>query len=203
MSRAWTPGWRGLFRRLWRRTGVATREKEFAQHYNWPAKSFEHEAVYSATCGIILCFMFFCISWILYSPYYFPGNTFKSLPGVCFSKVPKSFRARKAIRRTPTSLFCKAALFIICCKENKNENNCKVIWLVKTTIECGGVFLYTIVMFHQTNITWHSTNLLSIHCCPRVTCGTLLYLYIQEYIFHFEHVQLKNILSTLSAGLAQ
>ena len=103
--------------------------KEFAQQYNWPAKSFEHEALYSATSGIILCFisyfMFFCISWILYKPCYFPGDTFKSLPGARFSKVPNLFRARKAIRKTPTRLFGKAALFI-CCKGNKNENNCKV-----------------------------------------------------------------------------
>ena len=46
-------------------------------------------------------------------------------PGARFSKVPKTFRARKAIRKTPTSLFCKAGLFI-CCKGNKNKNNCKV-----------------------------------------------------------------------------
>ena len=46
-------------------------------------------------------------------------------PGACFSKVPKTFRARKAIRKTTTSLFCKAGLFIRC-KGNKNQNNCKV-----------------------------------------------------------------------------
>ena len=45
--------------------------------------------------------------------------------GACFSKVPKSFRALKAIRKTPTCLFCKARLFICnSCKGNKN--NCKV-----------------------------------------------------------------------------
>ena len=38
--------------------------------------------------------------------------------GTCFSKVPKTFRARKAIPNTPTRLFCKAGLFI-CCKGNK------------------------------------------------------------------------------------
>ena len=31
-------------------------------------------------------------------------------PGACFSKVPKTFRVRKAIRKTPTCLFCKAGL---------------------------------------------------------------------------------------------
>ena len=36
-------------------------------------------------------------------------------PGARFSKVPKTFRARKAIRKTATCLFCKAGL-IICCK---------------------------------------------------------------------------------------
>ena len=46
-------------------------------------------------------------------------------PGARFSKVPKTFRARKAIRKTTTCLFCKAGLFR-CCKGNKNKNNCKV-----------------------------------------------------------------------------
>ena len=40
-------------------------------------------------------------------------------PCVRFSKDPKTLRARKAIRKTPTHLFCKAGLFI-CCKGNKN-----------------------------------------------------------------------------------
>ena len=34
-----------------------------------------------------------------------------------FSKVPKTFRARKAISKTATHLFCKAGL-LICCKGN-------------------------------------------------------------------------------------
>ena len=34
------------------------------------------------------------------------------------SKVPKTFRARKAIRKTATRLFCKASCFIVCCKGN-------------------------------------------------------------------------------------
>ena len=46
-------------------------------------------------------------------------------PGAPFSKVPRTFRARKTIRKTTTCLFCKAGLFI-CCKGNKNKNNCKV-----------------------------------------------------------------------------
>ena len=46
-------------------------------------------------------------------------------PGARFSKDPKTFRARKAIRETPTCLICKAGLFI-CCIGNKNQNNCKV-----------------------------------------------------------------------------
>ena len=45
--------------------------------------------------------------------------------GACFSKVPRTFRARKAIRKISTCLFCEADLFI-CCKGNKNKNNCKV-----------------------------------------------------------------------------
>jgi len=47
------------------------------------------------------------------------------LTGAHFSKVPKTFQARKAIRKTSICLFCKADLFI-CCKGNKNKNNCKV-----------------------------------------------------------------------------
>ena len=43
-------------------------------------------------------------------------------PGARFSKVLKPFRARKAIHKTPTRLFCEAGLFI-CCKGNKNLNN--------------------------------------------------------------------------------
>ena len=35
------------------------------------------------------------------------------------------FRVRKAVRKTTTYLFCKAGL-LICCKGNKNKNNCKV-----------------------------------------------------------------------------
>jgi len=45
--------------------------------------------------------------------------------GARFSKVLKTFRGRKAIRKTPTCLFCKAGLFI-CCKGNISKNNCKV-----------------------------------------------------------------------------
>ena len=52
------------------------------------------------------------------------SNT-KSILGPRFSKVPRTFRARKAIRKSTTCLFCKAGLFM-CCKGNKNKNNCKV-----------------------------------------------------------------------------
>ena len=41
-----------------------------------------------------------------------------SCSGARFSKVPKTFRARKAIRKTPTCLFYKADPFI-CCKGKK------------------------------------------------------------------------------------
>ena len=34
-------------------------------------------------------------------------------PGAHFSKLPKTFRARKAIRKTPTRLFFKAGLFML------------------------------------------------------------------------------------------
>ena len=39
--------------------------------------------------------------------------------GPSFSKVPKTLRARKAIRKTPTRLFCEAGRFK-CCKGNTN-----------------------------------------------------------------------------------
>ena len=48
-----------------------------------------------------------------------------SAPGARFSKVPRTFRARKAIRKTQTCLFCKAGLFM-CCKGYKNENTNEV-----------------------------------------------------------------------------
>jgi len=51
--------------------------------------------------------------------------TFLFGAGTRFSKVPRTFRARKAIRKTATCLFCKAGLFI-CCRGNKNKYNCKV-----------------------------------------------------------------------------
>ena len=43
-----------------------------------------------------------------------------------FLKRPENFRARKAIRKTLTSLFCKTGLFM-CCKGDKNSNNCEVL----------------------------------------------------------------------------
>ena len=52
-------------------------------------------------------------------------GTWKFRPGAHFSKVPRGFRARKAIRKTTTCLFGKAGLFI-CCIGNKSKNNCKV-----------------------------------------------------------------------------
>ena len=36
----------------------------------------------------------------------------KSFPVGRFSKVPKTFRARKGVPKTPTRSFCKAGLFI-------------------------------------------------------------------------------------------
>ena len=54
--------------------------------------------------------------------------------GARFSRVPKTFRAQKAIRKTTTCLFCKAGLFIRC-KGNKNQNNCKVSCLETPSFE--------------------------------------------------------------------
>ena len=53
------------------------------------------------------------------------GTFEKRAPGARFSKVPNTFRIRKAIRKTPTRVFCKAGR-LICCKGNKNQNSCKV-----------------------------------------------------------------------------
>ena len=48
----------------------------------------------------------------------FPNSN--SIPGLVYvSKVPKTFRARKANRKPATCFFCKAGFFI-CCKGNKN-----------------------------------------------------------------------------------
>ena len=51
-------------------------------------------------------------------------------PGARFSIVPKTFRAGKAIRKTPTWIFYEACLFV-CCKGIHNKNNCKVSCLEK------------------------------------------------------------------------
>ena len=45
--------------------------------------------------------------------------------GARFSRVPTTFRARKATLKTTTCLFCKAGL-LIGCKGNKSKDNCKV-----------------------------------------------------------------------------
>ena len=47
-----------------------------------------------------------------------------SRAGARFSKVTRTFRARKAIRKTTTYLFCKAGP-LICCKGNKNKITAK------------------------------------------------------------------------------
>ena len=43
----------------------------------------------------------------------------RGIPVDPFSKVPKTFRARKAVPKTPTHSFCKAGLFTFC----KGEKN--------------------------------------------------------------------------------
>ena len=45
---------------------------------------------------------------------------------------PVSRKSRKAIRKTPTSLLCKAGLFI-CCIGNESKYNCKVSCLETPT----------------------------------------------------------------------
>lgn len=46
-------------------------------------------------------------------------------PRGALSIAPKTFRARKAIRKTLTRLFC-ISVFFICCKGYRNQKNCKV-----------------------------------------------------------------------------
>ena len=55
--------------------------------------------------------------YALYSPCWESSHIYH--PAARFSKVAKTFRTRKVIRKTLTRLFCKAGVFI-CCKENKN-----------------------------------------------------------------------------------
>ena len=70
----------------------------------------------------ICCLLSSELLWIIII-YGFITNSQK-WPGARFSKVPKTFRTRKAIRKTSPRLFCEAGLFI-CCKGNKSLNNCK------------------------------------------------------------------------------
>ena len=42
-----------------------------------------------------------------------------------FLESPENFSGPKTIRKTATCLFCKAGLFI-CCRGDKNKNDCKV-----------------------------------------------------------------------------
>ena len=57
--------------------------------------------------------------WIVYKP----------CPGARFSKVPKTFRALKAICEIANRLFWKSDL-LTCFQGNKNKNNCEV-WRIK------------------------------------------------------------------------
>ena len=50
----------------------------------------------------------------------------------CFSKVPKTFRARKAICKITNRLFWKANL-LTCFQGNKKKNNCEV-WRIKCSL---------------------------------------------------------------------
>ena len=45
--------------------------------------------------------------------------------GACFSKAPKTFRARKAICETTNRMFWKADL-LTCFQGNKKKNDCEV-----------------------------------------------------------------------------
>ena len=53
------------------------------------------------------------------------GTLKKRAPGARFSKVPKTFRARKAICEIANRLFWRAGL-LTCFQGNKKKNNCEV-----------------------------------------------------------------------------
>ena len=66
---------------------------------------------------------------------------FKASPGARFSKVPKTFWTRKAIRKTTTCLFCKAGFF----KWN--------VWIVELSGWLpNGTFEFNNWMFELTNL---------------------------------------------------
>ena len=90
---------------------------------SWRAHNFSrlHLGSYSSHSSSSSSFWWWSSCWFSQSP----SSEQLHISGARFSKVPRIFRARKAIRKTTTSLFCKAGLFI-CCKGNKNKNNCKV-----------------------------------------------------------------------------
>ena len=90
---------------------------------SWRAHNFSrlHLGSYLSHSSSSSSFWWWSSCWFSQSP----SSEQLHRSGARFSKVPRTFRARKVIRKTTTSLFCKAGLFI-CCKGNKNKNNCKV-----------------------------------------------------------------------------
>ena len=98
-------------------TGTATTEPKLNNLIGWMIKKSS-----CCTCGTLFGANFDVVcqmtTWNRNEIYFV-------VSGARFSKVPRTFRAQKAICKSTTCLFCKAGLFI-CCKGNKNKNNCKV-----------------------------------------------------------------------------
>ena len=76
--------------------------------------------------NLYLLLLLLCSTQIIqYIQYYMQLKLHNTIQGLVSQKSLKTFRTWKAIHRTPTHLFCEAGL-LICCKGNKNLNNCKV-----------------------------------------------------------------------------
>ena len=63
-----------------------------------------------STCELSLCYELLSVLIHIENRTNYHNKHFA--PGARFSKVPKTFRARKAISKTATRLFCKASLLI-------------------------------------------------------------------------------------------
>ena len=66
------------------------------------------------------------------------GTFEKRAPGICFTKVSKTFRYRKASCQIAICVFWKAAL-LTCFECKKNQEDCEIWWLRNTALlRCNG-----------------------------------------------------------------
>ena len=97
----------------------------------------------------------------------------KQAPGACFSKVPRTFRARKASYQTAFHLFWKANL-LTCFKCKKNHEDCEVWWLRTSALRryvenCGarkvsGVLRNRPLQRSISNFLWVIRHKARTHC---------------------------------------